>query len=121
MIAFITRQGGAMKKVFTILAILMLFASGNAYAIPQIEREALIAFYESTLGDRWNQNDGWKTPPLDTDGFAMPGTECDWYGVTCQEERLTPVNLSYNQLTGVIPPKLGNCLSVIISCLPRAC
>jgi len=42
------------------------------------ERGALIALYNSTNGDGWNNNTGWKTPPLADDGFALPGT-----GNTC--------------------------------------
>ena len=47
-------------------------------AITATERAALIAFYNSTDGDNWKDNSGWKTPPLDSDGFAMPGTENTW-------------------------------------------
>ncbi len=51
------------------------FSSIAFAAIPPIERAALIALYESTDGDNWTYNNGWKTPPLAADGFAMPGTE----------------------------------------------
>ena len=50
-------------------------------AIPTAEREVLIAIYNSTDGDNWDDNANWKEPPLHTDGFAMPGTEGVWYGV----------------------------------------
>ena len=33
--------------------------------IPPQERVALIALYNSTNGDSWYDNTGWKTPPLD--------------------------------------------------------
>ena len=77
-------------------------------SIPQEERDALIALYNSTDGDNWTHNDGWKTPPLHTDGFAMPGTECDWYGIECTDETVVSLNLGENQLAGSIPPELGN-------------
>ena len=51
-------------------------------AIPAIERAALIALYTSTDGDQWTDNSGWKEPPLAADGFALPGTEGTWYGIT---------------------------------------
>jgi Leucine-rich repeat (LRR) protein len=72
------------------------------------EREALIALYNSTDGDNWRNNSGWKTPPLYTDGFAMPGTEGTWYGVNVSSDRVISVSLYCNQLTGSIPPELGN-------------
>ena len=49
-----------------------LLASQTLAAIPPSERAALIALYNSTNGDGWTDKSGWKTPPLDTDGFAMP-------------------------------------------------
>ena len=78
--------------------------------IPQGEREALMALYSSTDGDDWYDNSGWKTPPLHTDGFALPGTEKFWFGVTCNMENTTvlAVELSDNNLVGEIPGQLGN-------------
>ncbi|HLP47610.1 MAG TPA: hypothetical protein VK469_16810, partial [Candidatus Kapabacteria bacterium] len=71
------------KKIFPILIIVLFLCVSNFIqgAIPALERAALIALYNSTNGDGWTNNSGWKTPPLDTDGFAMPGTENTWYGV----------------------------------------
>ena len=43
--------------------------------ISSTEQAALIALYKSTAGDTWNNNDGWKEPPLEADGFAQIGTE----------------------------------------------
>ena len=70
----------------------------------------MIALYNSTNGDNWNGNSCWKTPPLDVDGFAMPGTENTWYGVYCDAGNTTvnSIILVANHLTGVIPPELGN-------------
>ncbi len=77
-------------------------------AIPYSERAALIAFYKSTNGDNWRYNEGWKTPPLHTDGFAMPGTEDSWYGVTIPWDNVIGISLCRNNLSGNIPPELGN-------------
>ena len=76
--------------------------------IPQIEREALIALYENTSGDTWLDNTGWKQAPLDPDGFARPGTECDWHGITCSYDQVSRISLNYNQLIGSIPHELSN-------------
>ena len=78
--------------------------------IPAIERAALIALYNSTDGDNWTDNRNWKEPPLHTDGFAMPGTENTWHGINCDggNTYVRNIRLYINQLTGSIPPELGN-------------
>ena len=43
-------------------------------AIPQQERDTLIAFYNATRGANWHTRTGW---------LGSAGTECAWYGVTC--------------------------------------
>ncbi|MEE9532069.1 MAG: hypothetical protein V3W52_13835, partial [Syntrophobacteria bacterium] len=79
-------------------------------AIPAAERAALIALYNGTDGDNWNDNTGWKEPPLDVDGLALPGTENTWFGVITDggNANVTQINLRNNLLTGSIPPELGN-------------
>jgi parallel beta-helix repeat protein len=72
------------------------------------ERDALIDLYNSTNGDSWTNNSGWKTPPVDTDGFAMPGTECTWFGITCDgSDHVIKIEL-VNNLVGTIPLTLVN-------------
>ncbi len=73
----------ASKTFATAFALILTLSPAAAYTpIPQIEREALIALYNDTDGNNWTDNSGWKAPPL-SDGFAMPGTECDWNEVGC--------------------------------------
>ncbi|MGE5342575.1 MAG: BACON domain-containing protein [Candidatus Omnitrophota bacterium] len=76
--------------------------------IPVEERTALIALYTSTNGDKWARRGGWKTPPLHPDGFAMPGTEGNWKGVTVSSDHVTQLELPGNKLTGTIPSQLEN-------------
>jgi Leucine-rich repeat (LRR) protein len=76
--------------------------------ISAFEREILITFYNATNGDNWNYNTGWKTPPLHTDGFAMPGTEGWWKGVTVSAGSVINLDIQYNKLNGSIPPEIGN-------------
>ncbi len=85
-------------------------SSKPSTASPLSERDALIALYKSTRGDSWLNNSGWKTPPLHSDGFAQPGTENTWFGVTCdpQNTTVTSIKLTNNNLTGPIPRQLGN-------------
>ena len=95
----------------TILLALELGISLEAQAkISTRERKALIALYNITDGNNWACNDGWLKAPLHTDGFAMPGSECDWYGITCNAENtgVEQINLSGNNLKGIIPNGLSS-------------
>ena len=83
-------------------------------SIPATERDALIALYDSTNGDSWTNNSGWKAEPLYPDGFAMPGTEGTWRGVTVDSgtQAVTSISLNYHNLTGTIPPELASLTSL---------
>jgi hypothetical protein len=61
--------------------------------IPTAQCEALVALYDSTDGDNWTNNDGWKT----TD------TPCSWFGVYCENGVVTAIDLDNNNLTGTLP------------------
>ncbi len=59
-----------------VIAIFLLALAGGMFGgasadITSAERDALIALYNSTDGDNWNDNSGWKEAPLDVDGFAI--------------------------------------------------
>ncbi len=66
--------------------------------IPLTECQALVALYNSTNGANWNNKGGW----------LATNTPCSWYGVACTAGHVTNLSLSYNQLSGSIPPQLGN-------------
>jgi hypothetical protein len=74
-----------------------VFNCSTVTEIPFIECEALVALYNSANGAGWTNHGGWLT-----------GTPCNWYRVTCQTEHVTGLDLSTNQLSGSIPPGLGN-------------
>ena len=74
------------------------FSCDTVTEIPQVECEALVAFYNSTNGADWRNNSGW----MDTN------TPCNWSGVTCSAGHVTQVYLYSNQLSGNIPSELGN-------------
>jgi Leucine-rich repeat (LRR) protein len=76
-------------------------------AIPDEEREALIAFYNATEGDNWYDNSGWKTDPLEVDGFAPKGTENKWKGVTVRSGRVVKLEFVRNGLSGSLPEAVG--------------
>lgn len=100
------------KKTFVsviFLILIWLFISTFSFGtIPETERAALIDLYNSTNGNNWTNNSGWKTRPLHTDGFAMPGTEGDWKGITVTEGHVTKIEMGSNNLDGSITPFLKN-------------
>ena len=63
------------------------------------DKAALVALYEATDGDNWTNNTHWLSDrPLG-----------EWHGITTDADgRVTWLNLSANQLSGSIPPELGN-------------
>ena len=65
------------------------------------DREALAAIYEWTNGDGWRNNENWLGDgPLD-----------DWYGVTADStDRVTALDLSDNNLAGILPAEAGSLL-----------
>jgi hypothetical protein len=65
--------------------------------IPKKECQALVALYDSTSGENWTDNTGWKTT-------TKP---CSWDGVTCRSEHVTGLSLGDNNLKGSISKKLG--------------
>ena len=90
--------------------LLMVCNLALSAAIPAAERQALIDLYNLTNGDGWANKSGWKTAPLDGDGFAYPGTESTWYGVSTNggNTTVTKLDLHGNNLAGTIPAGLGN-------------
>jgi len=76
--------------------------------IPQIERMALIALYNSTNGDYWTNNSSWKEGELEPDGFGPLGSEINWYGIEILNGHVVRIYLGNNNLQGTIPPEIGN-------------
>jgi hypothetical protein len=106
------------KTIFCFLIIVAAEFSNFVFgAIPAKERAALIALYNATGGDNWKKKSGWKTAPLHTDGFALPGTEGDWYGIGVEKGHVIVLYAVSNNLKGSIPPKLGNLSNLMVWCL----
>ena len=74
--------------------------SSNACDAPEIERFALVEFYEETGGDSWTNNDGW-------DSDSRTG---DWYGVTLSADNslVRRLDLPDNEVEGPLPDELAN-------------
>lgn len=69
---------------------------GIVTEISQPECESLLLLYDHTDGENWLNNDGWN----------VTHTPCDWYGVICENQRITEIELMSNQLTGSLPTEL---------------
>lgn len=83
------------------------FACADVSEIPQSECQALVAFYASTNGPDWLSQGGWLTT----------NTPCRWDGVGCQDGHVRTLGLTNNQLSGPIPPELGNLANLQELCL----
>ncbi|WP_281635416.1 leucine-rich repeat domain-containing protein [Flavobacterium marginilacus] len=66
--------------------------------VPQIEKDALLALYNSTNGNNWTNKTGWD--------FNTPVTAA-WYGITVSDGHVVRIFLNNNQLSGTIPPEIG--------------
>ena len=73
----------------------------HASSIPSGERQALLDLYTDTNGAGWTTNTGWN---------GAVGTECNWYGVTCDSGGTTVQQLALygNNLSGPFPATFGN-------------
>jgi len=85
-----TRMGRTMTHTFLrrfFLAVSTLLAAASAQAvIPPSQRAYLMDFYFATGGPNWLHNDGWG---------GVVGTECDWYGITCDAGETTVTGLEF--------------------------
>ncbi|NWF90019.1 MAG: T9SS type A sorting domain-containing protein [Ignavibacteriaceae bacterium] len=92
-----------MQKFFTTLysTIFFIFLFGaNQAAFPQVIEQdslALVALYNSTDGANWVDKTNWLTGPVPT-----------WFGITVTGDRVTKVEIRWNNLVGQIPPEIGN-------------
>ena len=71
--------------------------TGRVMVVSQ-DRDALVAFYRATGGDRWENNENWLTDsPVD-----------DWHGVSIDSaDRVSHVDLPNNGLEGQLPEELA--------------
>jgi Leucine-rich repeat (LRR) protein len=89
------------RSSMIVVALLAAFAATAQTAIPSSQRDALTAIYKSTNGPSWNDDTNW---------LGSPGSECTWAGVRCDDEgtTVTGLYLEENNLTGSLPPEIGN-------------
>lgn len=58
---------------------------------------AVVALYNATNGGSWNDNTNWLTGPFE-----------NWQGLTIVNGRITEIHLQDNNLTGTLPPAIGD-------------
>jgi Leucine-rich repeat (LRR) protein len=79
----------------------------------EIELQVLRDLYESTNGATWTNSTGWPTTPAEWDAVTSIDQVVGWYGITTVGGDVTHISLVNNNLSGVIPPTLGNLTSLI--------
>jgi hypothetical protein len=90
--------GTPKRAVVTILDAGNLGICNEVTEIDKDECNALIALYDGTNGENWDDNTGWK----------KTNTPCLWTGVTCDGGHVTRLYFYNNNLEGEIPYDLGN-------------
>ncbi len=86
---------GLLKTGFA--GLLILFCIPASFAGDhQTDSLSLVALYDSTAGDSWTNNTGWKTDTLGA-----------WYGITLENGRVIEISLSNNNLNGPVPAQIG--------------
>lgn len=80
----------------SITLLLSLGVAGRAFAqVPAAERSALLNFYSALGGSDWTNKSGWN---------GAAGTECAWFGVTCNATpRVIRLEFGDNRLGGTLP------------------
>jgi hypothetical protein len=68
-----------MKTKTTLFAVSLATVAASSYGqtsrgVSPEERQALVALFRATGGGTWQRADKW---------LGAPGTECEWYGITC--------------------------------------
>jgi len=98
-----------MNQKITIILIIVVFIQFTGMSqnllsqVPEQDSLALVALYDSTDGPNWTTNTNWLTGPVS-----------EWHGITVIGGRVTELFLSSNNLSGTIPPKIGDLTSLNI-------
>lgn len=83
-----------MKKTLLTLYLILIGLAVVAQ-VPQLEREALIDFYEATNGPKWNQS------------WDLSTAVTEWSGVTVENNSVTGISMFFNNVQGTLPASLG--------------
>ena len=98
------RSTGWRRKLRSLLLVQVLLTSGLSIADPAASQEdarrALEALFSATNGDNWTTNSGWIDDPV-CDG-SLPNRS-SVYGVLCDDNTITWLDLKCNGLSGSLP------------------
>lgn len=85
---------------------LLLVATSGFAAVPAQERAALVTIYTALDGPNWKVRANWG---------AAAGSECTWYGVTCDSANstVTALDVSWNNARGVLPRDIGDLTNLV--------
>jgi len=93
------------QHIFLSAALLLLLVSGANAQVSEAEFQALKAFYHTTGGDRWYNKAGWEH--INTTATKDDVTSA-WNGITVTDGHITRLELYSNNLTGYLPPQIGD-------------
>ena len=100
-----------MKRLLLLLTITLTFTLYNHAQVPQSERNALIAFYNSTNGPNWTNNTNWNTSNPVSSWFGVTTTTTGLDGQP-HPDGLEHVNgitfFADNNINGTLPSQLGD-------------
>jgi hypothetical protein len=91
---------GAAALPFGFVAAALVASSPAQADIPAAERQVLVDLYNSAGGASWSNKTNW---------LSAAGTECIWYGVTCDagKTHVTALKLNFDNLVGTLPSSLS--------------
>ena len=80
------------------LLVVVYFLSLVLSQTPPEQVQALDDLYTMTGGPSWTEKRDWNS-----------GEPCspEWYGITCSVSQITAINLTNNNLIGILPASLG--------------
>lgn len=87
------------KSLAWTLFLFALICAAPPGAEADTQKQALIALYDSTKGESWTSNYGWKSDTVPI---------CEWEGLYCPPDSndVTVIDLNNNNLDGTIPPEI---------------
>ena len=91
-----------MKSITFTFSFILIFIN---LSISQVHPDVpgLKAFYESTNGSNWANNEGWKNGV-----YSEASNPCNgWHGITCNaDNRVIKIDLRVNNVTGELPEEM---------------
>ena len=85
-----------MKKLLSFLLVFLVTGNMVFAEVSDVEKNALVDFYESTNGKHWKNKWDLKAPVT------------EWYGVKVIDDHVVEINLFRNNLMGPISESIGD-------------